>query len=243
MPPVKKNSIQLSFGWMHSRLIDDGYARNLLFRGTNSKLGLGYSRETSKYLLRFSLEGSAGKVKSKSSDLPSNFYTAQVSLDYLRSISNYELLGKQNQLFIGPGASSMNYFMINQPIFDNARLLSLHGLYVNVSNRLQLDDKRHLQLTYRLPAAVYVNRLLWNGGASELNFTDVDHPVRALTTNGSFTYVDILGNIQFNVDYGKSLGKGADFVVSYRFRYFSDAAGYDVNIYSNELLLGLKILF
>lgn len=230
-----RNAIHITYGLVHSRLIDDGYSRNLLFRGTNSKIGLGYSRETTKYLFHFSVEASGGKIKSKSGDLPSEFYTVQPSVDYMRNIGN--------RLLIGVGLSSTNYFIINEPVFDNASLVSLHGIYLNVSKRLTIDDRQRVQLTYRLPAAVYVNRLLWNGGASDLTYRDQEHLIRALTTNGSFDYMNVFRNVQFNADYSKRIGKKTDLIVGYRFRYFGDRAEPSVRIYSNELQVGLKISF
>lgn len=225
--------LDLRFGWAHSRLIDDGYSKDLLFRGTNSKLNLGYSRETPQYHFRFAIEGTTGKIKSKSENLPSSFHTLQPSVEYLMPV--------KHKLYIGGSLSSMNYLLINQPVFDNARLLSLHGLYFNVRKRLQLSETRHLQLTYRLPVVVYVNSLLWNGGASRLTHHDQERWLRALTTNGSFTYFDVLRNIEFTADYEKHLGERCDFIVGYKFRYFSERDDAGMNIYSNEFLIGLKI--
>jgi hypothetical protein len=237
----KSNHIELRIGWMHSRMIDDGYSRNLLFKGTNTKLHLAYQRETSHSDFLFSIEGSSGKLKSKNSDLPSNYYTLQPSVDYLRKVGDHNFLLKPGRLYVGAGLNSTNYFVINEAIFDNARLLSLHGLYLDVRERMQFDEKQSLQLTFRLPAAVYVNSLLWNGGASNLSHRDQEHWLRTLTTNGSFRYFDVLRNIDFAADYTKTIGKRTDFVVGYRFRYFSDRDPVATNIYSNELSLGLKI--
>ncbi|HZY80234.1 MAG TPA: hypothetical protein VFE50_11970 [Cyclobacteriaceae bacterium] len=218
-----KNSVQFSYGLSHSRLIDDGYSRNLLFRGTNSKFFLGYARESDDYRFRFSIESSLGTVKSKSENLPSKFYTAQPSLEYSRKAG-------PGNLYVGPGLKSTNYLIINQPIFDNASLVSLHGLYINVTR-----DIRNLRLSYALPVAVYDNRVLWNGGASELAFEDLETPLRVFTTNGSFHYFD-LSNIQLRADYIKSIGQKADFIAGYQFRYFK-------HFYSNEITAGLKIHF
>jgi hypothetical protein len=219
----RKNSIQLSYGFAHARLIDDGYSRNLLFRGTNSKFVFGYTRESVNFRLRFLIEGSAGNVRSKSGNLPSGFYTAQPSFEYLRRI-------KYIGLFAGPALISTTYFIVNQPTFDNASMMSLHGLYGIITK-----DVGRFRISYALPAAVYVNRLLWNGGASNLSFEDLQHPVKTLTANGSFRYFD-LANVQLRVDYNKSIGRKTDFVAGYQFRYFK-------YYYSNELIAGLKFHF
>ena len=240
---VKKNNIQLNFGFIHSRLIDDGYSKNLLFRGTNVKFGLGYGRETSKFIFSFLIEGSLGKIKSKSDNLPSDFYSIQPSLEYSRKIKDYLTWGKQSKLFAGLNLSSLNYFIRNEPVFDNARLLSIHGLYINISNRMQLDERQYLHFTYRLPTVVYVNRILWNGGASDLTYSDQEHLLKTLTTRGSFTYFAIFNNIELEASYTRRIGKNVDFIIFYKFRYFSSSEQASVHIYSNELLMSLKIFF
>jgi hypothetical protein len=239
----KKNRIHLNLGLIHTRLIDDGYSRNLLFRGTNCKFGLGYGRETKKYSFNFLIEGSVGKVKSKSSHLPSDFYTVQPSLEYSRKLKEHLMWGKQNAWWAGLSVSSLNYYMINEPVFDNASILSLHGLYATVGNRLYLDEKQYLHFTYRLPAVVYINRLLWNGGASDLTYSDQEHLLKTLTTRGSFTYFDIFNNVQLDASYTRHVGKGADFVLFYRFKYLSPPTELPVHLYSNEFLMSLKIYF
>ena len=237
----RSNHLELRFGWMHSRMIDDGYSKNLLLRGTNSKLNLAYTRETSRYHFRFSLEGTAGKLKSKSGNLPSEYYTAQPSIDYLRKVSDHNFLLTSSHLYVGATVSSMNYLLIDEPVFDNARLLSLHGLYLDVRERMQLDETRYVQLTLRLPAAVYVNSLLWNGGASHLSHRDGERWLQTLTTNGSFRYFEVLRNVELTADYNSIIGKHAELVVGYKFRYFSDGIERATSVYSNELLIGLKI--
>lgn len=237
--PQHKNNIQLHYGFVHSRLIDDGYSKNLLFRGTNSKLALLYERRIGKYSLLFSVEGSGGKVRSKHEKLPSDFYTAGPSLQLLKHVRDFRLLG----FFAGAGASSLNYFILNEPVFDNASLLSLHGAYVNAGTRISLHHGDHVELTYWLPVVVFANRLLWNGGASELSHRDLDHIFRTLTTRGSFSYFDVLNNVQLTADYDRPLGHKVDLVASYKFRYVSYDPGSRVGIYTNELLFGLKFHF
>lgn len=241
--PTGKNSIQLNFGFTHTRLIDDGYSRKLLFRGTNSTFSLGYARETDHYLFNFSVEGSQGKIKSRSGNLPSDFYFVQPSLEYLRKVNDYRFLDKSANFFAGLSLSSTNYYIRNEYIFDNASLLSLHGIYLSLRSRMLLDEKQQLQITYRLPTVVYVNRLLWNGGASELTYSDQNHLLRTLTTNGSSVWLDLLHNIQWTADYTRRIGRSTNFVIHYEFRYFSRPGAPAVHIYSNGLLVGLKISF
>jgi hypothetical protein len=189
------------------------------------------------------IEGSLGKIKSKSGSRPSDFYTIQPSLEYSRKFKEYAIWGNQSKLFAGLTLSSLNYYIRNEPVFDNASLLSLHGLYLNISNRMQLDEKQYLHFTYRLPTVVYVNRILWNGGATDLTYSDQEHLLRTLTTRGSFTYFTIFNNVQLEASYTRTIDRNVDFIVFYKFRYFNGSAEPSVHIYSNELLMSLKIFF
>jgi hypothetical protein len=240
---AKKNYIQFNLGLIHPRLMDEAYSKKLLFRGTNWKFGLGYGRETNKYRLSFSTEGSVGKVESKSGHLPSDFYFIQASLEYLMKIRQVQLFGRQSTPLAGLSLASTNYIIINQPIFDNASVLSLHGVYFNLGGQLHLSEKNHLQLIYRLPTAVYTNHLVWNGGASDLTFDDQEHLMRTLTTRGSYGYFDLFSNVQLIADYELRLGRSAHFTAGYKFVYVSSSSATSANIYSNELLMGLKIRF
>jgi hypothetical protein len=238
-----KNYVRFHLGPIHTRLINDGYARKLLFGGTNLKLGLAYGRETTKFVFGFSVEASSGRVKSRSGKLPSDFQLIIPSLTYLKKITRLGLTGEKTTLLAGVSLSSANYLMINQPIFDNISILSLHGVYCNIGYQVQLDEKRRLQFAYQLPAMVYTNHLLWNGGARDLSHDDQEHVLRALTTRGSFGYFDIAHNIRLTAGYEKQLGKSACFVATYEFMYLSSSSPALARIYSNELLIGLKFRF
>jgi hypothetical protein len=239
----RKNYIQFDLGLIHPRLIDEGYSTKLLFRGTNWKFGLSYGRETNKYLFSFSAEASAGKIESRSGHLPSDFQFIQPSLQYARKIRQVHFFGKQSTLLAGLSVRSTNYIISNQPVFDNVSVISLHGVYVNFGFEMNLSEKRRLLFSYRLPTAVYTNRLVWNGGASDLTLEDQEHIIRTLTTRGSLGYFDLLHNIQVNVDYEMRMGKNTQFVAGYRFIYVSTASSPAAHTYSNELLMGLKKRF
>ncbi|HEX5169130.1 MAG TPA: hypothetical protein VFW11_08135 [Cyclobacteriaceae bacterium] len=239
----KKNYIQFKLGLMHPRLIDEGYSTKLLFRGTNWKFGLDYGRETNKYRFSFSAEVSFGTIETKSGNLPSDFQLIQPSLEYSRKIRETQLFGVPCTLLMGLRVSSTNFILINQPVFDNASVLSLHGAYINLGCQLNLSKKNRLQLSYRLPVVVYTNRLVWNGGAADLSYDDLEHVIRTLTTRGSFHYFEILNNVQLKADYELDIGRNTHFVAGYTFSYVSTASNPTTHIYSNELLAGLRIRF
>jgi hypothetical protein len=238
----KKNYIHVNLGLMHTRQIDEGYSK-LLFRGTPWKYSLGYGRETIRYQFSASAEASLGGVESKNGNLPSDFYFIQASLEFSRKYKPIQFAGKPSSMLTGLNLSSSNYMIINQPIFDNASVLSLHGAYLVLGCDMNLSKRQRLQFSYRLPTAVYANHLVWNGGAADLYYDDQKHLLRTLTTRGSFTYFDILKNIQFNVGYELSMKGNTCFIVGYKFRYATSSSAPHAAIYSNGLSVGLKIKF
>jgi len=229
---------------VHSRLIDQGYTHSrLLFRGTNSKFGLGYSRETHKSIFDFSALASSGKMESKSGNLPSNLTLIHPSIGYLRKIKTYKLSKKENAFFAGIHLSSINYYLENEPVIDNIDIVSLHGIYFNFRNRLTLTKNQSFQLTYLMPAIIYENRVLWNSGASNITYSDRDNILKTLMTRGRFSYFNVLRNVQFKAEYIVRLSDGADFDIQYGFFYLNSFKDAPIHLYSNELLLGLKFKF
>jgi hypothetical protein len=240
----KKNSLQFNFGFIHSRMIDQGYTNShLLFRGTNPTFDLRYGRKTNRYFFNVSLEASVGKVKSQSDNLPSDFYLIYPSITYARKIKSYTVSGKENTFFAGIHFSSINYYLENEAVFDNIDIFSLHGIYINFSNRLRLSKNQSLQLTYLMPVIVYANRVLWNGGASAFTYYDRDHVIRTLASHGRYLYFSVMRNIQLDADYTLRISKRTDFEVKYRFFYSNGFTQSPIHIYTNELLVGLKLKF
>ncbi len=239
----KRSSIDVNLGVVHGRFTDIGYTNSsLLFRGTNMRFGVSYTRETSKYSFVFSAMASAGKVESKGSNLPSDLIYVNPSLEYIRRLKDFQLFGKSSVLRAGIQLSSINYYLENEPVFDNIDIFSLHGMYLKFRNRLTLTERTSLQVAYSLPLIVYENRVLWNGGASSFTYEDRDEILRTLTTHGQVTYFN-LRNIQLKVDYVIRMGNSADFLIQYRFFYLNSFSDAPIRMYSNELLLGLKIRF
>ncbi len=234
---IKKNNIQIDFGFAHSRLIDEGFTQSkLLFKGTNFKVGLGYGRETDKYIFNFLTAYNAGNVSTKESKLATDFMNVNISFDYLRSVK----LSSQHHFFAGIQLSSINYIMHNEQIFDNIDAFSLHGLYFNFLDKILISKKQSIQISYSMPTAVYENHVLWNGGASMYTYSDKKHILRLFTTNGKFSYFNLINNILLKADYSLKIGKNTDFNIKYRFFYFNDFIQTPIHIYSNELLFGLK---
>jgi hypothetical protein len=223
-------------------MIDEGYTDSrLLFRGTNSKFGLAYGRETEKHIVNFSLAGSIGKVESPSGELPSDYYFAQVSLEFLRNIKEHRLFNRENNFFLGALVSSTNQGIGNERVINNLSIYSLHGMYLSFCNRLYPGKKNYFQISYALPIVIYENRVLWNGGASEYTYHDSQNVPGLLTEHGKFSYFNISGNIQFGINYVMRIGKSTDFIMAYKFfaaRSFIEAP---LSFYSNELILELKI--
>jgi hypothetical protein len=239
---VRKSSIRFGMGLTHFRMIDQGYTDSrLLFRGTASKFSLAYGRETGMHLFSFSVSGSSGKVESKHGNLPSNYFFLQPSLEFLRNIRTGEVSGKKNDLFLGVLLSSTNQAIENEKVINNISIFSLHGLYFSLCNRLSLNERHYVQLSYLMPAVVFENRLLWNGGASPYTYRDTQNIPRFLTSNGTFSYFDLLHNVQLGLDYVVKTGKASSVRFGYKFFSASSFIEAPLHLYSNELSVELKI--
>jgi hypothetical protein len=237
---AKKNNIQFDFGFVHSRLIDEGYTANeLLFRGTNPKFRLGYGRETETYIFSFLFEASSGKVTSKSGNLVSDLTNIKPTLEYLRKVKQYKLFGNESKFFAGINLSSNNYVLENGPVFDNSDIFSVHGIYLGLVNQIKLNKSQRLQIAYILPAVIAVNRII----NSENDFTNEDykHPVQMLFANKSTSYFKIADFIQLKIAYEKKISRSASWTATYSFFYMNSTFEAPIRLYSNELLVGLKI--
>lgn len=237
---TKKNNIQFDFGFVHSRLIDEGYTYSeLLFRGTNRKFRLGYGRETATYIFNFLFEASSGKVASKSGNLASDLTNVKPTLEYLRRVKEYNLLGSKSKFFAGINLSSNNYILENSPVVDNSDVISLHGIYLGLVNQIKLNKSQQLQIAYLLPVVVSVNRII----NSENDFTNEDykHPVQMLFDNKSTSYFNVADFIQLKIGYEKKISRSTSWTATYSFFYMNSTFEAPIRMYSNELLAGLKI--
>jgi hypothetical protein len=238
---IRKSNIRFSMGMLHTRLIDEGYTDSkLLFRKTNFAFQAGYRMEHLNYIFDVSLAGSIGKVTSKSGNLTSDFYFGEVSVDYARRISSYQLFGKESKFFGGIKLSTTNYGIASMRVIDNVSIFSLHGLYLQLHNLLVLDEKQSLSVAYSVPLVVYQNRLLWNGGANEFTYKEILNIPRLMTTNGEVSYFSITKNIQFDVVYTIRLRELTSFEIGYEFWYASSAIEAPIHLYSNKFMVGLK---
>lgn len=243
-PDGGKNSIELNAGIIQNRFIDQGYTNSRLkFSGINGKFGLGYQRHGNRYLFNFSVAASAGSLRSVSGNLPSDFYTVHVFTEYLRRIKDNVLFGKENEFFAGIHAGSLNYYLQNEPVFDNIDLFSLHGVYLSFYDKLNLSTRQSLRLSCQMPVIVFENRVLWNGGASEFTLTDRDNILKLITAHSHARFFDINKNVQLRADYIINISKKTEAEIRYRFVYLNSFEQGPVRLYSNELLLGLKFKF
>jgi hypothetical protein len=238
------NTIEIDFGFVHTRLIDEGFTQSkLLFRGTNFKVGLGYARKFTQAIFNFRTTLSDGNISTKQNDWAASFTTFSAAIEYLRCIRTSDGIGKGSQLFAGLHLSTQNYLTQNDPIFDNVDILSLHGIYFKLNYDVTLTQKQKLQLRYALPAAVYGNQVLWNSGASVYDVNDLDNIVKLVSTHGRFHYFGIFRNIPVELVYKIKIGSSVDFNVRYAFMYVNYSVEKPLRLYSNELLLGLKFNF
>jgi hypothetical protein len=241
MVKVRKSNIQLAVGFLHLRLIDEGYTDSrLLFRGTNPAFRFGYGRETNQYAFNFAMSFVGGEIKSKSGNLPTDLYFGDMSLEYLRSLRSRTLIGKENKFFWGGRVSTINQGIVSMRTIDNVSIFSVHGVYIDLHDRLILNEKDAINVSFLLPVMVYTNRVLWNGGASKYTYREVQNIPRLMTTNGKFSFFNMIDNIQFDVSYLKKVGLNTSMEVRYGFIYTSSSIEAPIRNYSNRLLLGLK---
>jgi hypothetical protein len=240
----RKNTIQIDFGFVHTRLIDEGFTQSrLLFRGTNPKIGLGYGRQTAHSIFNFRITIAPGNISTKQNNWAASFDNVSACIEYLQHVRASKLSGKESHLFAGLQFSTINYAIHNEPIFDNVDILSLHGIYFKLNYELTLSKKQNLQIIYSLPAVVYVNQVLWNSGASVYDFNDLDNIFKLVSTHGRYRYFGISKNIPIELIYKIKIGRNVDFNVKYAFRYINYSIEKPFRLYSNELLLGLKFYF
>jgi hypothetical protein len=241
---TRSSNIQIAFGVSHTRLIDQGFTESkLLFRGTNARIVFGYGHETKISSFNFVSAVSAGKIRTKQSELAAHFLQVSFSIEYLRKLKTFGSQEKPSGLFAGLQFSTINYIIENSPVFDNIDALSLHGVYFKLRYQLELTKNQHLYFTWSIPVIVYTNRVLWNGGASVYDNRDKNNAIRLLTTHGRYSYFNIAKNIRLTAVYKKQIGKNINFNALYAFNFVNNVIERSVHLYSNELLLGLQFNF
>jgi hypothetical protein len=239
-----RNNIQIDFGFVHTRLIDEGFTQSkLLFRGTNPKIGLGYGRQSTQSIFSFRTAINFGDVKTKQNEWAASFVNISAAIEYLRHIRTTKVIGKESHLFAGLQLSTINLAIQNDPIFDNVDILSLHGFYFKLNYKVTLSEKQNLEFIYSMPIVLYANQVLWNSGASIYDFNDLDNIFKLVTTHGRLDYFGILKNIPIELVYKINIGRSVDFNVKYAFTYFNYSIERPFRLYSNELVLGLQFNF
>lgn len=236
---IRTNSIELNFGFIHTRLIDQGYTDSrLLFRGMNSKLRMGFSRDASTYLLRFFIQAGSGKVTSRHGGLPSDLTQAMLTLEYLRNVKRHSLFGKPVRLFAGISGVSQIYFLENSPVVDNTAIFTTQGINLALAARTTINEGQHLSVFYLLPALVSVGRVIY----SEADFSHQmqTRPVDFLLSNSQMTYFSVSEFMHLRAEYEKRLSRTVSFTARYTFVYAASKFKAPVALYSNEFLVGFK---
>lgn len=140
----------------------------------------------------------------------------------------------------GLKVSSINQALISMQVVDNVSIMSLHGAYAYLQNKIQLDEKQSLFISYCLPLAVYENRLLWNGGASKYSYREVQRIGRLMFTSGNWSFLALSRNVQLNVNYVRHISPQASLDVRYEFFRLANFSEAPIRVYANTLMVGLK---
>lgn len=231
----------MGLGFLHVRLIDQGFTDSkLLFRKTNLTYRLGYGRETQRSVFNFVTSLTMGNIEPKTGYGPSEFYLADIMIEYLRRIHSYKLFDKKNTLYGGIRLSTINHGLVSMRSVDNVSIFSMHGVYLDLQNRFLFNEKHSIETSLFLPIAVYNNRILWKGGASRYTYQDVQNIPRLMMTNGEFSYFAMFNSVQFDLNYIKKIGMYTNVEVRYSFLYTANFIEAPIRVYSNKLMIGLK---
>jgi hypothetical protein len=234
-----KNSITITYGFVHNRIIDEGYTDSrLLFRGTNSKLRIDFTHDALPNLFNFTLEASLGKVRSRQGNLPSELTQANITLEYFRRLKKYQLFGREGLIFAGISGSSRISRLANSPVIDNTDFLTMQGIYLGAMTRIKLSETQHLQIAYLVPTVVSIGRILYS--EADFSYQMQNNPLEFLRENSQTTYFALSDLIQLKAGYVRKFTRSTSFMISYAFFFAKSNFKAPISLYSNELLLGLK---
>lgn len=238
------NRIEIDYGFVHTRLIDEGFTQNkFLFRGTNSKVGFRYERRSNVSIFGFATSFADGTIRMGQKEWPASYLNLTLAAEYLKRINQIRIADKECLLFTGFRFSTVNHLIQNEPIFDNIDIVSLHGVHLKMQFEVTLDKRQAVIFAYAMPTVVYTNQVLWNSGASKFDFDDLENVGRLLTAHGKFSYFSIFRNIPIEVVYRRKLGGVVDFNVRYGFSYVKSDVDEPLRIYSNEVLFCIVFKF
>lgn len=238
-------SIQVSLGISHSRLIDEAFTNNRLkFSGTTPTLLLGYTSLTDSKLFSVQLEGSTGKVKIQGNKLPTNLHHLQLAASYGRKVKNYELLGILHQLYAGLHLQTLNYVIEDLDVTEDVSLNFFHTLGLVIHQISQLDEKNSIQLSLVLPIMGLTKRDNYGGGINQQLESDFEDNLGGFlfreTTFAAFFPWELP---QFHINYSRLLSPKSVLAVDYEFSFVKSDEIAPLNLYNNRLLLGLQFKF
>jgi hypothetical protein len=239
---VARNSVGLAAGPVHYRLIDEGHTpRRLLLRGTNARFGLDFDRVAETYWLAASAAASADYVESPRQDWRSELVSLGLSIAYARQLAEYTLAGGRQRSFLGASFDSDTYYLGDEQIPGNFDALFVHGVNLDLRQRLDLGWQQAVSASLRVPALVFVDRRA--RGRYGDTPPDADFSVSDLFYGGKASVFPLTRFVTLQLDYRKLLSTAVAARLSYRFRYCSVPSGVPYDLYSNELSIGLTWSF
>lgn len=239
-----KNSLTISLGADHHRLIDQAFTSSRLkFTGTSFSTALFYQRTTDVYAFETRVQGGTGKVATGDNTLTSRAGRIHLSVSYARSVVNYSLLNTQNIGYLGVQASSFNSAIYNEALLENVSVTFYNTLNVLLKQTTRLDQAKDLQLELVLPVLGWTKRSIYDGGANQELENDADNIGNLLFNNSRFSFVNPLSVPRINLTYVHRLTPKTDFTLKYFFSYLYDNDIEPIKSYQNGLLAGLKFNF
>ena len=220
---IKQKYLQFAVGLAHYRLIDEEFTyRKLPFKATLPKFQLAFIKETSRSIFNASIEGSTGNARSKQGSLHADINYGQVAFSYSRLVKDNEFAGLKSRLYAGAALSSVVHTLQNNHEVDNRSVILVHGLYLNVLQRIQVSTSNSVDFILLLPAITVSNNL----SVPEMN----------VVTKTSF--FNLLAPLRIKVHYVNTLSPRTQLNVKYQFYYIRNPSGKPMRLYSNEIMAG-----
>jgi len=233
--------VGVAMGLGYNRLIDEGltYDRTL-FSGGSFNIQLDYTISKEKFIFSTRMLAHFGNAKADEGKLKTKFYQAEIALSGLWKIKQNQLFGRAGKLYAGPELSMKALVLENMDRLDNIDMLVMHALYLKVQQQLYLGPGKLLCVRLILPIAAFVKHENLNGLANQEMTEMRENLGSLLLRNATF---EIPSHLRFQSDYIKRIAPGTDVFLQYNFSYIATTVNTPLNVYSNELLAGLRFYF
>jgi hypothetical protein len=238
---ARKNSIGLSIGAVHHRVIDEALtASKLKFKGTIPALELNYQHRYQRSILVASAYGALGYIHTPDESLSSSMQQFRLGCSFLNNIHQNN---KRTGLFIGGELSSMWYMRYDEKQLNNLSFLLIHGLFLHVKDEYRINKRSMLIAEIHLPGLMFIKRESGDGGANLELAEEIDNPGQILFSNTYLAGPNPATYLRYRLGYEYAFSSRASFTVDYSFSWVNEYSNGTLKMYSNQLLAALKFKF